>query len=303
MKRLIAGSRGSRLAMIQTKLVADALKFKVEIKKISTRGDKIHDVALAKLEGKGFFTKEIDEALLNNEVDFAVHSFKDIPTELPDGIITAAVPKRESQKDALVGGYKSLDELPLQAKVGTASLRRKSEVLRARPDITLEDLRGNLTTRIRKVSEGMYDAIIVAEAGLKRLGYHDYYSLDPETFIPAACQGALAITVRKDDTEVLDILSKLEDPQARLSCNCERLFLSTLGGGCQIPAGVYTKIDTNAKTFHMLGFISSLNGKRFLRIKDSGSLEERINITKALVRELLDSGGRDIIEEIGRGES
>ncbi len=303
MRRLVAGSRGSRLAMIQTRLIADVLRFKVEIKKISTRGDKIHDVALAKLEGKGFFTREIDEALLNNEVDFAVHSFKDIPTELPDGIVTAAVPKRESQNDALVGEYKSLDELPLQAKIGTASLRRKAEVLRTRPDVTLEDLRGNLDTRIRKVSEGMYDAIIVAEAGLKRLGYYDYSPLDPETFIPAACQGALAITARKDDTEVLDIISKLEDPKTRLTCNCERLFLSTLGGGCQIPAGVYTKIDSNTKTFHMLGFISSLEGKRFLKVKDTGPLERMIEITKVLARKLLDSGGRSIIEEIRMGES
>lgn len=303
MKHLIAGSRGSKLAMIQTKLIVDALNYQVDIKKISTRGDKIYDVALAKLDGKGFFTKEIDDALLNNEIDFAVHSFKDIPTELPDGIIIAAVPKRESQKDALVGLYKNIDELPLNAKVGTSSLRRRSEILRARPDVYLEDLRGNLDTRIKKVTEGKYDSIIVAEAGLKRLGYHDYHPLDPEFFIPAACQGALAIAARKDDTKVLDILLELEDPNTRLSCNCERLFLLTLGGGCQIPAGIYTKIENKTKTFQMIGFISSLDGKRFLKIRDSGSLEESIDNTREIAKKLLDSGGQDIIEDIRKGRN
>ncbi len=303
MKHLVAGSRGSKLAMVQTKFIADNLKCDVEIKKISTRGDKIHDVALAKLEGKGFFTKEIDESLLNNEVDFAVHSFKDIPTKLPDGIIIAVVPKRETQRDALVGKYKSLEELPKNVKIGTSSLRRKSEILNCRPDVIVKDLRGNLDTRIKKVSDDIYDVIIVAEAGLKRLGYYDYHPLDPEIFIPATCQGALAITARKDDTEVLNIISELEDPQTRFSCNCERLFLSILEGGCQIPAGVYTKIDNQTKIFNIFGFISSLDGKHFLKLKDSGSLMEGITITKTLAQQLLDLGGQHIIEEIRRSLS
>ena len=300
MKHLVAGSRGSKLAMVQTKFISDCLKCDVEIKKISTRGDKIHDVALAKLEGKGFFTKEIDEALLNNEVDFAVHSFKDIPTELPDGIIISAVPKRESQRDALVGKYESIDKLPKNAKVGTSSLRRKSEVLHDRSDVIVKDLRGNLDTRIRKVSENVYDVIIVAEAGLKRLGYYDYHALDPEIFIPAACQGAIAITSRKNDTDVLNIISKLEDIQTRFSCDCERLFLTTLGGGCQIPAGVYTKIDNKSKIFHISGFISSLDGKIFYKFKNLVPINEGLNIAKTLSHRLLDLGGQHFIEEIRR---
>ena len=301
MKQLIAGSRKSKLALVQTQLFIDSLKCDVKIKKISTRGDKINDVALAKIEGKGFFTKEIDDALINNEIDFAVHSFKDIPTDLPDELIIASVPKRESPNDALVSKFKSLDDLPINSKIGTSSLRRKSEILRIRPDCIVQDLRGNLDTRVRKLSEGMYDAVIVAESGLKRLGYSNYHPLNPEVFIPAACQGALAITARKNDSEVLDILSKLEDPITRFSCNCERLFLITLEGGCQIPAGIYTRIDENKKTVFFLGFISSLDGKRFLKIEDSVSLKDGLNIIKKQAEKLLNLGGREIIEEIRKG--
>ncbi len=298
MTTLVAGSRGSRLALVQTNYIANSLDCKVTIKKIATRGDKIHDVALARLEGKGFFTKEIDDALLNNEIDFAVHSFKDIPTDLPEEIIIAAVPKRESQNDALVGKYTSFNDLPKHAKVGTSSLRRKSEAFHIRSDIFVEDLRGNLDTRIRKVSEGLYDVIIVAEAGLKRLGFQEYHPLNPEVFIPAACQGAIAITARKSDTQVLDILAKLEDNHTRLSCKFERLFLTTLGGGCQIPAGIYTQIDHSQKTVTFTGFISSLDGKHFHKIKDSGPLEQGIEMIKKISQKLLDAGGYEIIEDI-----
>jgi hydroxymethylbilane synthase len=297
-RKLILGSRGSKLAMAQSQWVATQLGTEVEIKKISTRGDKIQDVALAKLEGKGFFTKEIDDALLSSEIDLAVHSFKDVPTDLPRGLIIASVPARESPKDALVGNYPSLEELPLNAKVGTASIRRRVEVLKVRPDANLEDLRGNLDTRMRKIKEGEYDSIIVAEAGLKRLGYSDYFPLDPRIFIPAAGQGALAITARSDDEEVLNSLSELEDSQTRLSVECERLFLSTLESGCQVPAGVLTEIDKDTNMFTILGFISSLDGKQFISNEDTGPLDNAKDITLNATNRLLDLGGKEILRKI-----
>ncbi|MFQ5883529.1 MAG: hydroxymethylbilane synthase [Thermoplasmata archaeon] len=298
MKRLVAGSRGSRLALTQTESIANRLECEVETKRISTRGDKIRDVALANVEGKGFFTKEIDSALLKGEVDFAVHSFKDVPTDVPEGLVIASVPERESPRDALVGPHPGIEDLPLNARVGTSSLRRRAEVLHIRPDVIVEDLRGNLDSRLGKVREGTYDAVVVAEAGLRRLGHEDYSPLDPESFIPAACQGALAIIGRKDDVEVLDILSPLEHATTRLSCECERLFLSSLESGCQVPAGVHTAIDETANVLSISGFISSLDGRWFLRARDAGSLENSREVSRNLARKLLDSGGEKILADI-----
>jgi hydroxymethylbilane synthase len=297
-RKLILGSRGSKLAMAQSEWVASNLDAEIEIKKISTRGDKIHDVALAKIEGKGFFTKEIDDSLLSSEIDLAVHSFKDVPTDLPEGLCIACVPERESPNDALVGKYSTLEELPLNARVGTASIRRRVEVLKARPDANLLDLRGNLDTRMRKLGEGQFDAIIVAEAGLKRLGYSDYFPLEPRSFIPAAGQGALAITSRSDDDEVHNLLSKMEDSQTRFSVECERLFLSTLESGCQVPAGVYTTIDKDRNLFTILGFISSLDGKQFISNEDSGPIDDAREITLKITKTLLEMGGSEILQKI-----
>jgi hydroxymethylbilane synthase len=298
MRRFVAGSRGSKLALTQTENIVNKLEYEVDLKRISTRGDKIHDVALAKVEGKGFFTKEIDDALLGKEVDFAVHSFKDVPTDLPDGLVIATVPERESPRDALVGQYESLEDLPLNARVGTSSLRRRAEVMHSRPDVVVEDLRGNLDTRLKKLEEGLYDAVIIAEAGLRRLGYDDFSPMDPESFIPAACQGALAVTARKDDVEMLKILAPLEHHTTRLACEGERLFLSELGGGCQVPAGVHTVLDENANSFRISGFISSLDGRLFLRAEETGSPENSGDISMKLARRLLDSGGEEILADI-----
>lgn len=303
MKKLIAGSRGSRLALYQTNLVAGMVPNDVEIITIQTRGDKIQDVALARLEGKAFFTKEIDEALLCGDVDFAVHSFKDVPTDLPEGIVIAAVPERESSADTLVGRFASIEELPPKAIVGTSSLRRQSYVLALRPDITIKDLRGNVDTRVRKLTEGQYDAIIGAEAGLKRMGYTDYHVLDPTVFIPAAGQGAIAVTARKEDAEVLEIFSGIDDPMARLSCRLERLFLETIEGGCQIPAGVHTRLDKGSDCYEIWGFISTVDGKRYLCDTATGSIGDSEKMTRELAQKLLDSGGREILDSIRRGES
>jgi len=299
---MIAGTRGSKLALTQTKWVADQLACDVEIKTIVTRGDKIHDVNLAKLEGKGFFTREIDEAQVAGEIDFAVHSMKDIPTDLPEGIIIAAIPKRESPLDALVSQYPGLDALPPGSSVGTSSQRRACQVRYLRPDLIVKDLRGNLDTRVRKQKEGQYDAVIVAEAGLKRLGYSDYLPLDPRRFIPAAAQGGLAITARVGDQATLDILAKLDDPGTRACCEAERAFLTTLEGGCQIPAGIYIDIDETATNYTISGFISSLDGKHHLEDRMSGKLDKSLSVLKPeaerLALGLLDKGGLQIINEI-----
>ena len=301
MSGLVAGTRGSKLAMTQTTQIAEALDAEVEIKRIVTRGDKITDVALARIEGKAFFTREIDEALLKGEVDFAVHSFKDVPTDLPDGLVVAAVPSREPAADALVSAFSTLEDLPPGAKVGTSSLRRRAQVLRLRNDVELLDLRGNIDTRVGKLLDGEYDAIVVAEAGLRRLGHTHYHPLDPEVFIPAAGQGALAVTARGDDEEVLRVLASLDDPVTRLACKSERAFLSALEGGCQIPAGVLTRIDPASRTIAIKGFISSVDGGIFLEESRSGPVEEADETARELASHLLGSGGRSILDGIRTG--
>jgi len=301
MKGLVAGTRGSKLAMTQTTHIASSLDVDVEIQRIVTRGDKITDVALAKLEGKAFFTREIDEALLQGEVDFAVHSFKDVPTDLPEGLAIAAVPQREPANDALVSEFSGLDELPMGATVGTSSLRRRAQVLRARSDVEVLDLRGNIDTRVRKQAEGEYDAIVVAEAGLRRLGYTDYHALDTGAFIPAAGQGALAVTARTDDQAVLDILSILDDPATRQACFTERAFLSSLEGGCQIPAGVNTRFDHSLDTVSVSGFISTVDGKMFITDTEEGPASSSVELAENLAARLLANGGRSILDDIRVG--
>jgi hydroxymethylbilane synthase len=301
MSRLIAGSRGSKLAMTQTSQIADAIPAEVEIHRIVTRGDKITDVALAQVEGKAFFTKEIDEALLRGEVDFAVHSYKDVPTDLPEGLVVAAIPPRESAKDALVSDFPSLDELPTGARVGTSSLRRKAQVLRARNDVLVVDLRGNVDTRVRKLVDGEYDAIVIAEAGLRRLGYTDYHPIDPAAFIPAAGQGALAVMTREDDERVLDMLLPLEDAATRLAVESEREFLSALEGGCQIPAGAHAVVDMEKETVSMTGFIATVDGKMSLVDASSGPSSMANEMARTLASRLLTSGGRTILDGIRGG--
>jgi len=301
MRRLIVGTRGSKLAMYQTEHVASMLDCPVEIKIIQTRGYNIQDVPLANLDGKAFFTKEIDDALLKRDIDFAVHSFKDIPTLLPDGIVIGAVPERESSSDALVGPYATVEELPRGAIIGTSSLRRQSFILARRPDVVLKSLRGNVDTRVKKLKNGEYDAIIAAAAGMKRMGYSNYHELDPKIYNPAAGQGAIAVTARADDKEVLDIITKIDDPIARESCRLERLFLETIEGGCQIPAGVHTVLDNNH--FEVYGFISTVDGQNYLSDSATGSLEDSEYLTTKLAMKLLDSGGREILSCIRQGGS
>ena len=299
---LIIGSRSSKLALVQARYAADKLKrsypeFDFQIKTIKTVGDKIQDVALSKIGDKGLFTKEIEEALLRQEVDLAVHSMKDLPTELPLGLIVAAVTKREDPCDVLVSkqGF-TLKTLPTGSKIGTSSLRRSAQLLHIRRDLNILDLRGNLDTRIKKLEQGAYDAIILAYAGIKRLGFKPKLSRIPlDDMLPQAGQGALGIEIRKDALEVADLVEALDDPDSHLSIDAERALLAGLEGGCQVPIGVYAlvgkiKISIKAGVF-------SLDGKSAVKDEITGNkkdakalgrqLAERI-LKKKIARKILD---------------
>ena len=298
MRRLIAGSRGSRLAIAQTNAIINALDHKVDIKKISTRGDKITDVTLASVEGKGFFTREIDEALLAGNIDFAVHSLKDLPVDLPRGIVLAAIPKRETAKDVIVGPFKDLNSLPKNAIIGTSSIRRKAEILRLRSDVRVKELRGNIDTRIKKLNDGNYDAIIVSEAGMLRLGYTQFNPLSPEIFIPAVCQGALGITVRTDDNDLIEFMTKLEDLPTKIACKAERAFLSELNAGCQVPAGAYSIVNIEKKKYEIYGFVSSTDGSQFIKLHKTEYIDNAKNCAVELAKDLLSSGGNEILKSM-----
>src|SRR5690349_19684528 len=242
---LVIASRGSQLALWQARWVEAQLKSlghdcRIEI--IKTTGDKINDVPLAKVGTKGLFTKEIEEALLDGSAGLAVHSLKDLPTELPEGLVLAAVPEREDPRDAIIG--KRLDELPQGAKVGTSSLRRAAQLRRLRPDLVIESVRGNVDTRLRKLDEGRYDSILLAAAGLKRLGWGGRIAeiLDPHVMCSAVGQGALAIETRAEGAG-REACAALDHPSTRAAVTAERGVLATLGGGCQVPIGAHATVD------------------------------------------------------------
>ncbi|WP_297887348.1 hydroxymethylbilane synthase [Sulfurihydrogenibium sp.] len=302
------GTRKSQLALWQANYIAKLLKktsnVDVEIVKITTSGDKILDVPLAKIGGKGLFVKEIEDAMLKGDIDVAVHSLKDVPTQLPDGLGIVAITKREDPRDAFLSTkYKSLYELPKGAVVGTSSLRRKSQIMKIRDDLQIKDLRGNVDTRIRKLEEGQYDAIILAYAGLKRLGLDSKvsYVFSPDEMIPAVCQGFLGIEARLDDEKVLNILQTINDRESFIRATAERSFLKTLEGGCQVPLGAYCEIiDGDIK---ISGFIADLEGKRFIKetlsekISDD-SLNQAKDLGEKLANILIKKGGKEILTEI-----
>src|SRR5882724_11259500 len=247
MPHLRVGSRGSKLPLRQSNHIAALLRAQgntVEIEIIQTTGDKITDVALAKVGTKGMFTKEIEEALAAGRVDLAVHSLKDLPTELPPGFEIAAITERGDPRDAFCSRhYSSFQELPQRARVGTSSLRRQAQLKAVRPDLDIHPLRGNVDTRLRKLEQGEYDAIILAAAGLRRLGRTELVReiIATEVMCPAAGQGALGIEIRKDDETTRKHLAFLDDPDARATTECERALLNALGGGCQVPIGAHAQ--------------------------------------------------------------
>lgn len=307
-QKLIIGTRGSKLALWQAEHVAALLRqqhpgLEVELKRIVTTGDKILDVPLAKIGGKGLFTKELEQEMLAGRIDLAVHSLKDMPTELPPGLTLAAITERLDAGDALVSRkYASLAQLPAGATLGTSSLRRKAQLLRARPDLCIRDLRGNLDTRLKKVESGELDAIVLAVAGLRRLGWGEAIAevLEPAVCLPAVGQGCLAIEARQGDAEVLPLLAFLNHQPSRQAAEAERSFLREVEGGCQVPVGVYaqeagTRLQVEAA-------ILSLDGARCLRARKAGAPEEAQRLGLELARELLQAGGREILAELMQSE-
>lgn len=298
------GTRQSLLALWQSNHIAACLRkqypeCEVVLKKIVTKGDRILDVPLAQIGGKGLFTKEIEEDLLSGEVDLAVHSLKDMPTVLPEGLCLTAITERANVGDAFVSNkYNSFAELPLGAVVGTSSLRRKAQLLAARPDLTIRDLRGNVDTRLRKLDEGLYDAIILAAAGLERLGHGDRIKavIPSSVCLPAVGQGALAIECRTNDAEVRQMLDFLNDAPTVYATNAERAFLGLLEGGCQVPIGVHA--DVEGDKIKIEAIIAALDGSTVLRDTVEGPASDAVALGQALGRKMLANGGQEILAAI-----
>ena len=303
--QIIIGTRGSKLALWQADYVEQRLReeypgLQVTQKRISTKGDRILDVPLAKIGGKGLFTKELEEEMLSGSIDLAVHSLKDMPAKVPDGLMIAAVTKRLDPGDALVSNrFSSFSELPQGARVGTSSLRRRAQLLCARPDLTMIDLRGNVNTRLRKLDEGEYDAIVLAVAGLKRLGFADRLRevLPPTMVLPAVGQGALAIETRADDKETRDMLAFLRDDETICCAEAERSFLARVEGGCQVPVGVYATAEGD--DLKVEAVIASLDGRRSYRGTVNGAKADAAKLGKGLAEKLLNEGGAKILQELG----
>ena len=305
-KKIIIGTRSSKLALWQADYIMERLQQQypdVEIEKclMTTKGDKILDAPLAKIGGKGLFTKELETAMLEGEIDIAVHILKDMPVVVPEGLVITAITERENPGDALVSNkYNSFAELPEGAKIGTSSLRRKAQLLHARPDFNIQDLRGNVNTRLQKLESENFDAIILAAAGLKRLGFSDRIKEElPKTMcLPAVGQGALAVETREDDTELREMLAFLDDKETRACTITERAFLAAVEGGCQVPVGVYA-ISPKPGMVKAEAVIASLDGSKLYRDSIEGPALEGVKLGRELANKLLDMGGRDILKEIG----
>jgi len=300
MAKLRIGSRGSQLAFWQANHVAALLREQghtVEIEIIKTTGDKITDVALAKVGTKGMFTKEIEEALADHRVDLAVHSLKDVPTELAPEFTLAAIMKREDPRDALISvKYSALDDLPRGARVGTSSLRRQCQLKAMRPDLEIFPLRGNVDTRLRKLESGEYDAIILAAAGVHRLGLdqHVRSRIAAEVMCPAVGQGALAIESRRDDGSTFSFLAFLNHADTRLAIECERALLGALGGGCQVPIGAYA--EKRGDRLHLRAMVGRPDGSQILREHGVGDDAERLG--RETAQKLLQQGAEQILRDV-----
>ena len=298
---LVIASRGSQLALwqarwVESRLAALGMESRIEI--IRTTGDKITDVPLAQVGGKGLFTKEIEEALADGRADLAVHSLKDLPTELPEGLVLAAVPEREDPRDAIVGA--TLAELPAGARVGTSSLRRAAQLRRLRPDLAIESIRGNLDTRLRKLDEGRYRAIVLAAAGLKRLGWAARIAeiLPPEVMCPAVGQGALAIETTGPGRAAV---RALDDPATHAAVVAERGLLAALGGGCQVPIGAHAEVAGGRLS--MFAVVCSPDGAALVRGASEGDVRDAETIGRDLGAVLLGRGARAILEAVYAGSA
>ena len=301
--KIIVGSRGSKLALTQTKWVLNKIKEKnphvdFEIKVIKTKGDKILDKALDKIGDKGLFVKEIEEALLNGSVDLAVHSMKDMPSVLPEGLRFSHVTEREDHRDVIVlkEGIKSFEELPEGARIGTGSKRRKYQLLKARPDLEIVPIRGNVETRISKIESENLSGVILAAAGIKRLGIHEKMKdrieyLSEELIVPAPAQGILALEIRDGDNELHGMIEKIRNEKTEIEAKAERAFLKGLNGSCHIPIGAYCSI--RGEEIVMTGIYGDGEGQNILKAEVSGSRDDAEKIGKALADKLLEEMKRN----------
>ena len=303
-KTLKIATRQSPLALWQAEHIRERLEtlhagLKVELVTFVTQGDKILDTPLAKIGGKGLFVKELEAALLDGRADIAVHSMKDVPMALPEGLSLAVICEREDPLDAFVSNsYESFDDLPKGAKVGTSSLRRKCQILKARPDLEIIDLRGNVGTRLSKLDSGMYDAIILASAGLKRLGLADRirHSINAEVSLPAVGQGALGLECRTDDQNILALIQPLLDADTDACVRAERAFNAFLEGGCQVPIAGYATLQQNQ--IRIEGRVGSVDGKTLLISKIEGPIESAEELGVQLAKSLLEQGAGDLLKAL-----
>ncbi|MFD1039539.1 hydroxymethylbilane synthase [Virgibacillus byunsanensis] len=303
MRKIIVGTRKSNLALTQTEWVIDQLKKagvknEFETKKIVTRGDRILDVTLSKVGGKGLFVKEIEQAMYNKEIDLAVHSMKDMPSSMPEGLIITSIPEREDHRDAYIAKNNvALKDLPEGAIVGTSSLRRSAQVLAERPDVTVKWIRGNIETRLRKLQDEDYDAIILAVSGLKRVGLSEELIteyLSPEICVPAVGQGALAIECREDDQELRELLDKINDDYTTKTVTAERTFLHLLEGGCQIPIGGYAYLEQDE--IILTALVGTPDGDTILKEIVRGTDPEAVG--KEAADKLIKQGAKKIVEDV-----
>ncbi|WP_003541129.1 hydroxymethylbilane synthase [Desulfotomaculum nigrificans] len=309
MKRKIkVGSRDSALALWQTRWVVAQLEqqnphLSFEIVTMKTKGDKMLDVALAKIGDKGLFTKELELAMLNKEIDFAVHSLKDMPTALPAGLTIGAVCKRDNPGDALISkDGRKLAELPQGARIGTSSLRRCAQLLNYRPDFRLEALRGNLNTRMKKMASQQLDAIILAAAGIYRMGWSDMIAeiIPFNVCLPAVGQGAIAVECREDDIEINQLLQGVEHQPTRVATDAERSLLRRLEGGCQVPIGAYGEVIEDRLSLQAI--VATLDGQRLIRAQGEGALNQAEELGIEVADKLLSMGGKEILQQVRSGD-
>ena len=298
------GTRASELALAQSKWVIDRISshnpdIRIDIIKIKTSGDKIINKPLNKIGGKGLFVKEIEEALIRNEIDVAVHSLKDVPAELPDNLSIEIIPEREDPHDVLIArDNKSFDDLPQNSSIGTSSLRRSAQLLHSRPDLEILPIRGNLNTRIKKLHSLDIEAIVVAAAGLKRMGFENMITqtFSCEFMLPAIGQGALGLEIRKDDQKTKDILAFLDHYETKMAAKAERSFLMELKGGCQLPVAGFATFEN--ESICLDGLVADLNGSTIIRDTVVGSPEKAVELGINLAHKLLDAGAREILNSI-----
>ena len=298
------GTRGSKLALAQSGWIKDKIEqyhpdLQVELVRIKTKGDKILDSPLSKIGGKGLFVKEIEDALLKKDVDLAVHSIKDVPAELPEGLFLPLFPEREDPRDAFLSmDHHRIADMPRGATIGTGSLRRSSQLRHLRPDLNIAPLRGNVDTRIKKMEAGELQAIILASAGLRRLGLSDKIRqiLSSNEFLPAIGQGALGLELRQDDDRIFNLLGFLNHEPTELTVKAERAFLKKLEGGCQVPIGGHGRLEGD--NIILDGMVAELDGSRIIRDEIKGSKDQPMDIGYALAEKLLISGADDILKRI-----